>query len=74
MAVARPYDFKIDFVRNPICGSAAWVLVIVLKFIFTPIFEIKIQEKDSLTPKKWHTVSVGVKKILKFLFLDIYKA
>ena len=38
MAVARPYGFEIDFVRNPISGSAAWFFVIILKFIFTHIF------------------------------------
>ena len=52
MAVARPNGYKIDFVRNPISGSAAWFFVIILKFIFKPIFEIKIHEKNSLTPKK----------------------
>ena len=52
MAVARPYGFEIDFVRNFISGSAAWFFLIILKFIFTPIFEIKIHEKNSLIPKK----------------------
>ena len=47
MAVARPYGFEIDFVRNPISGSAAWFFVIILKFIFTPIYQIKISEKNS---------------------------
>ena len=42
MAVARPLGFEIDFVRNPISGSAAWFFVIILKFIFTAIFEIKV--------------------------------
>ena len=54
MAVARPYGFKIDFVRNPISAPATWFFVIILKFIFTLIFEIKIHEKNSLTPKKFH--------------------
>ena len=45
MAVAWPYSFEIVFVRNPISGSAAWFFVIILKFIFTPISEIKIHEK-----------------------------
>ena len=30
---------------DPIFESAAWFFVIILKFIFTPIFEIKINEK-----------------------------
>ena len=49
MAVARPYGFEIDFVRNPISLSAAWFFVFILKFIFTPIFDIKIYEKNSMT-------------------------
>ena len=53
MAIARPYGFEIDFVRNPISGSAARLFFIILEFIFTPIFEIKIHEKNSLTPKKF---------------------
>ena len=52
MAVARPYGFEIDFVRNPISGSAAWFFVIILKFIFTLIFEIKLYEKKFLDIKK----------------------
>ena len=47
MAVARYYGFEIDSVRNPISGSAAWFFGIILKFTFTPIFEIKIHEKIS---------------------------
>ena len=39
---------------EPISESAAWFFVIILKFIFTSIFEIKIHEKNSLTPKKFH--------------------
>ena len=54
MAVARLYGFEIDFVRNPISESAALFFVFILKFIFTAIFEIKIYEKNSLTPKKFH--------------------
>ena len=52
MAVARPLGFEIDFVRNPISGSAAWFFVIILKFILTPIFEIKVHEKKFLDTKK----------------------
>ena len=43
MAVARQYGFKIDFEGNPISGSAAWFFVIIVKFLFTPIFEINIR-------------------------------
>ena len=52
MAVARPFGFEIDFVRNPISESAAWFFVIILKFIFTPIFKIKVHEKKFLDTKK----------------------
>ena len=37
--------FKIDFVGNTISGLAAYFFFIILKFIFTPIFEIKISDK-----------------------------
>ena len=39
---------------DPIFESSAWFFVIILKFIFTSIFEIKIHEKNSLIPKKFH--------------------
>ena len=52
MAVAWPYGFEIDFLRNPIFGSASWFFVIILKFIVTPIFVIKIHEKKYLDIKK----------------------
>ena len=39
---------------DPTFESAAWFFVIILKFIFTSIFEIKIHEKNSLAPKKFH--------------------
>ena len=35
---------KIDFVRNPILGSATGFLVIILKLIFTVSYEIKISD------------------------------
>ena len=38
---------------DPIFESAAWFFLIIFKFIFTYIFEIKIHEKK-LTPKKFH--------------------
>ena len=43
---------KIDFKRSPIFESAAWFFVIILKFIFTSIFEIKIQDKKILETEK----------------------
>ena len=52
MAVARPYGVEIDFVRNLISGSASWFAVVILKFIFAPIFEIKIHEKKILRHQK----------------------
>ena len=52
VAIAQPLGFEIDFVRNPILGSAVWFFVIILKFIFTAIFEIKNHLKNSLAPKQ----------------------
>ena len=43
---------KIDFKGDPILESAAWFFVIILKFIFTSIFEIEIHEKNFLDPEK----------------------
>ena len=48
MAAMRQYGFEIDFVRYPIYGSAARFFVIILKFIFTFIYEIKLLEKKFL--------------------------
>ena len=59
MAIARRYGFEIDFVRNRISGSAAWFFVIILKFIFTLIFEIKIYAKNCLTPKNKNSFSTA---------------
>ena len=52
MAAARPYGFRIDYVRNPISGSTVWFFLIILKSIFTIIFETKIHEKKFLDTKK----------------------
>ena len=52
MAYVLPYGFEIDFVRNPISGSASRFLLIILKFIVTLIFEIKIRAKKFLDTKK----------------------
>ena len=58
MALAQPLGFEIDFVRNPFSGSAAWFFVIILNFIFIPIFEIKVREKKILDTKKiWKLTS-----------------
>ena len=54
MAVAQPLDFEIDSARNPISGSATWFFLIILKFIFTVIFEIKNHVKNSLALKKFY--------------------
>ena len=40
-----PIGFKIDFKEDPIFESAARFFFIILKFISTSIFEIKIDEK-----------------------------
>ena len=52
MAVARPLGFEIDFVTNPISESAASFFVIILKLIFTFVFEIKVHEKKFLDTEK----------------------
>ena len=52
MTVARPYGFEIDIARNSIPGSAAWFIIIILKFILTLIFEIKIHEEKFLDTEK----------------------
>ena len=43
---------KIDFKGGAIFESAAWVFVIILKFIFTSILEIKIHKKIPWHQKK----------------------
>ena len=45
-------DFQIDFARKPISGSAAYFFLIILKLIFTSIFEIKNHVKKLLGTKK----------------------
>ena len=52
MALARLNGFEIVFVRNPIFESGSWFFVISFKFIWTPIFEIKIHARKSLDIKK----------------------
>ena len=42
---------NIDFLGDPIFESATRFFVIILKFIFTPIFAIKIHEKKFLDTK-----------------------
>ena len=44
IAVLWANGFKIDFLRNPISGSLAQFFVIILKFIFTVIYENEIFE------------------------------
>ena len=66
IAVARSYGFEIDFVWNPISGSAAWFFVIIIKFIFTTIFEIKIHEKKFLGTKKISFSKPDFYKMIKF--------
>ena len=51
----EPIGSKIDFKGDPIFETAPWFFVIILKFIFTFIFEIKINEKNFLTSKKFHS-------------------
>ena len=48
---------KSIFKGDPIVESAAWFFVIILKFIFKSIFQIKIYEKKFLDTKKISRVS-----------------
>ena len=48
-----PIGSKIDFKGDPIFESAAWFFVIIIEFIFTSIFEIKIYEKKIPDTKKF---------------------
>ena len=50
-AGGSPIGSKIDFWGDLIFEWVAWFFVIIRKFIFTPTFAIKIDEKNSLTPK-----------------------
>ena len=43
---------KIDFLGDPIYESVAWFFVIILKFLFTLISEIKAHEKKFIATKK----------------------
>ena len=51
MGLVGLHGFEIDIVGNPVFGSAAYFFVIIPKFIFIPIFEIKIYEKKILETK-----------------------
>lgn len=53
MAVAQPYRFEMDLVRNPFSLSVAWFFVIDLKSILKPVFERKIHEKKFLDTKNF---------------------
>ena len=53
IAFVRPYGSEIDFVRNPISGSASRFLLIILKFIVKLLFEIKIHAKKFFDTKKF---------------------
>ena len=48
MGLVSPIGSKIDLLGVPIFESVAWFFVIILKFIFTPIFKIIIPEKKTL--------------------------
>ena len=50
--LVSPIVSKIDLKGDPIFQSAAWFFVIILKFVFTSIFEKKIHEKKILDTKK----------------------
>ena len=52
MGLVSPNGSKIDFMGEPIFESVRSFFVIILKFIFTPIFEIQIHEKKFIDTKK----------------------
>ena len=47
MELVSQNDFKNDFVGKPISGPAAYFFVVIPKFNFKPIFNIKISEKNT---------------------------
>ena len=49
---AEKLALKIDFLKGLIFESAAWFFVIILKFIFTALYEIKIHKRNFLVTKK----------------------
>ena len=53
MELVSLIGFEIDFLGDPISEWAALFFVIILEFIFTPIFEIKIDEKNSWPQKNF---------------------
>ena len=52
MAVARPNGYKIDFVRNPISGSAAWFLFLSLNSFLNPFLKSKFMKKNFINQHK----------------------
>ena len=54
---------------DPIFESAAWFFISILKVIFTSILEIKIHEKNSLTPKKFHFRWLQISRFFSIIFL-----
>ena len=61
-----PVGSKIDFKGDLIFESTAWFFVVILKFIFTLIYEIKIFEKKFLLTK---IISLKLRYLLELLFL-----
>ena len=71
-----PIGSKIDFKGDPIFESAVIFFVIILKFIFTSIFEIKIHEKKFLETKKISVrfqveISIRYSEIFHFIFYSV---
>ena len=69
VGLVSPIGSKIDFKGDPIFESAAWFFISILKIIFTSIFEIKIHEKNSLTPKKFHFRWLQISRFFLIIFL-----
>ena len=64
---------RIDFARYSIAESTAFIFVIFLNFIFTPIIEIKIFEKQFFALKKFSYIpAVDVGEIPTALGLTLF--
>ena len=64
-AVTRPYDFEINFVRNPISGLAAWIFDIFLNSFLRPFLKSKFMKKKFLETKKKKSFS----RAINFVYL-----
>ena len=80
MGSVKTIGYKLDFVRNCNAESAAYLFVIIIIFIFTPIIEIKIFEQNPCFEKicsrksisNFHTLlEIDERSLNKYLFTVI---